>query len=221
MVDRLLSAGANTSISASRGGTALQIARHKRHTVIAERIAQLGSNPGDRELVREVQTLLKLRGFYTGPVDGDYGKKTEAAADSFRWAANISGRGPIDDRLLEELRSNVDRSEPIGALWGAVAIHRKSANGYGSWRKETSEAAEEQAMQQCKAKHSNCEAGPYFYDGCYVMARRGNGWGHAVAENIDLARRKALDECKNYNPAGCYVSWGFCSDGSFDLVKFR
>jgi len=69
----------------------------------------------DKELLKEIQTKLKLLGYYTVPVDGIYGIKTAAAWGSFKkdymqanW--NIVGAGSLEvlERLVKALPVGLD-----------------------------------------------------------------------------------------------------------------
>lgn len=54
--------------------------------------------------VREVQTRLRSFGFDPGPVDGDAGRLTMAAATSYQQSRNQVQTGTVDRELLDQLR---------------------------------------------------------------------------------------------------------------------
>ena len=68
--------------------------------------------------VSEVQKKLNELGFDAGPVNGDFGTKTQAALAQFQLSRTIPASGQLDDRTLAEL--GVQREE-IPASAGASA----------------------------------------------------------------------------------------------------
>jgi len=63
-------------------------------------------------LVSEVQRMLRARGFDAGPINGDFGAKTQAALAQFQLSASIPASGSLDDATLAEL--GIDRADPAG-----------------------------------------------------------------------------------------------------------
>jgi peptidoglycan hydrolase-like protein with peptidoglycan-binding domain len=63
-------------------------------------------------LVSRVQERLRTLGFDAGPVNGDFGSKTQAALAQFQLAAGVPVSGQLDKPTLEEL--GVER-EPTAA----------------------------------------------------------------------------------------------------------
>lgn len=59
----------------------------------------------DPAFVRSVQIELVERGYYHGEIDGIAGPRTRAAVDAFQRDAGMVVNGAMDQRLLEELRS--------------------------------------------------------------------------------------------------------------------
>jgi peptidoglycan hydrolase-like protein with peptidoglycan-binding domain len=53
--------------------------------------------------ISRVQERLRLLGFDAGPVNGDFGTKTQAALAQFQLSAAIPASGQLDDRTLGEL----------------------------------------------------------------------------------------------------------------------
>ena len=64
-------------------------------------------------LISEVQRGLRARGFDPGPVNGDFGAKTQAALAQFQLSALIPVSGSLDDATLAEL--DIERGAPAGA----------------------------------------------------------------------------------------------------------
>lgn len=64
-------------------------------------------------LISEVQRGLRVRGFDPGPVNGDFGAKTQAALAQFQLSAAIPVSGALDDATLAEL--GVERGAQAGA----------------------------------------------------------------------------------------------------------
>lgn len=58
--------------------------------------------------VKEAQRLLKELGYDPGPVDGQYGPKTNAAVKAFQRDERIYQDGVIDQNLLELLQVEMD-----------------------------------------------------------------------------------------------------------------
>jgi peptidoglycan hydrolase-like protein with peptidoglycan-binding domain len=62
----------------------------------------LASDPYDG-FIREVQEKLHVLGFDAGPVNGDFGEKTQAALAQFQLSRIIPASGQLDDQTLLEL----------------------------------------------------------------------------------------------------------------------
>ena len=85
---------------------------------------------GDEEAVREAQRCLANLGYYSGSVDGDYGKRTEKAIRAFQFQCALSETGHLDAytySLLKEYSSeNINaktiqqRLIDLGYLQGAA-----------------------------------------------------------------------------------------------------
>jgi peptidoglycan hydrolase-like protein with peptidoglycan-binding domain len=71
--------------------------------------ADFGPHAG---LISEVQRELRARGFDPGPVNGDFGSKTQAALAQFQLSTLIPVSGSLDDATLAEL--GVGRGEQTG-----------------------------------------------------------------------------------------------------------
>ena len=55
------------------------------------------------DAVRTVQRKLKELGFYTGSIDGDFGKETEKAVKAFQKANGLSADGKVGEQTLKKL----------------------------------------------------------------------------------------------------------------------
>ena len=66
--------------------------------------APLMVSPGEHaDFIRQVQTRLHERGFDAGPVNGDFGAKTQAALAQFQISTSLPASGMLDERTLREL----------------------------------------------------------------------------------------------------------------------
>jgi hypothetical protein len=63
-------------------------------------------------LVSDVQRRLRVLGFDPGPINGDFGSKTQAALAQFQISAQIPASGSLDDATLAEL--GVERGAQSG-----------------------------------------------------------------------------------------------------------
>jgi len=68
--------------------------------------------------ISEVQEKLRSLGFDAGPVNGDFGSKTQAALAQFQLSRTIPASGQLDNETLDEL--GVKRTEE-GAAAGGTA----------------------------------------------------------------------------------------------------
>ena len=66
-------------------------------------------------LISQVQERLRALGFAAGPVNGDFGTKTQAALVQFQLAASIPASGQLDDQTLSELGIERDTQASAGA----------------------------------------------------------------------------------------------------------
>jgi len=65
-------------------------------------VGQASSDPY-MGLISEVQEKLRGLGFDAGPVNGDFGSKTQAALAQFQLSRIIPASGQLDDETLDEL----------------------------------------------------------------------------------------------------------------------
>lgn len=66
--------------------------------------------------ISRVQEQLRALGFDAGPVNGDFGEKTQAALAQFQLSRTIPASGQLDDQTLAEL--GVSRAEAESAASG-------------------------------------------------------------------------------------------------------
>jgi Putative peptidoglycan binding domain len=78
--------------------------------------AETGSSDVYQGFVSQVQEKLNALGFDAGPVNGDFGEKTQAALAQFQLSRVIPAGGQLDDLTLDEL--GVKRPEPSAAAGG-------------------------------------------------------------------------------------------------------
>lgn len=65
--------------------------------------------------ISRVQERLRALGFAAGPVNGDFGEKTQAALAQFQLSASIPAGGQLDDQTLAELGVQRDADAAAGA----------------------------------------------------------------------------------------------------------
>jgi hypothetical protein len=93
--------------------------------VMAADLAPVTPDPLDQAEVREVQSRLLRFGFDPGPVDGDAGRLTQAAAARYQQKRGVPGTGAADRALLEQLRQDpAPQADPP----------RQVASRRGTWR---------------------------------------------------------------------------------------
>jgi len=83
---------------------------------------QFAAGPHDG-FIRRVQEQLRALGFDAGPVNGNFGEKTQAALAQFQLSRTIPASGQLDDPTLAEL--GVARDDAGGAGAGASASAEK------------------------------------------------------------------------------------------------
>lgn len=76
------------------------------------------------DMIKQVQEKLNRLGFDAGPVNGDFGEKTQAALAQFQLANLIPASGALDDATLKELE--VERPSNGNAMVGSSG--RKAEN---------------------------------------------------------------------------------------------
>lgn len=76
--------------------------------------------------ISEVQEKLRALGFHAGPVNGDFGTKTQAALAQFQLSRTIPASGQLDDETLQQL--GVQRREE-GAAAGGSATDGTTTDG--------------------------------------------------------------------------------------------
>jgi hypothetical protein len=68
-----------------------------------DNLPRLTAEGDHSELIRQVQRRLRERGFDAGPVNGDFGAKTQAALAQFQLAQNLPVSGGLDSPTLDAL----------------------------------------------------------------------------------------------------------------------
>ena len=68
--------------------------------------------------ISQVQERLRSRGFDAGPVNGDFGSKTQAALAQFQLSEVIPARGQLDDQTLAALGIGRPNQAGTGATGG-------------------------------------------------------------------------------------------------------
>ena len=75
---------------------------------------QVSAGPYD-DFIKRVQEKLRGFGFDAGPVNGDFGEKTQAALAQFQLSRTIPASGQLDDQTLAELGVARDEAETAAA----------------------------------------------------------------------------------------------------------
>ena len=75
---------------------------------------QISAGPYD-DFIKRVQAKLRQLGFDAGPVNGDFGEKTQAALAQFQLSRTIPASGQLDDVTLAELGVMRDQGETAAA----------------------------------------------------------------------------------------------------------
>lgn len=71
---------------------------------IPDNLPTLLASPGpDAEFIKQVQERLHAQGFDAGPVDGDFGIKTQAALAQYQLAMTLPASGMLDNDTLRDL----------------------------------------------------------------------------------------------------------------------
>lgn len=218
MLSRMRELGASPSVDVIE--RARKIARAQGDPGLAQRLATIhaGGDSGDERLVREIKALLTARGFDVGRVSGDYDEPAAVGIKNFRWALERDWSAEVSERVLHALREHHATKGPVGGLWGAVGVDRDAAWFTGKYMHETSQEAEEQVRKKCEDAGRSCAITP-FQDHCFALARAGLGFGYRFRRTMAEAADAAMASCRQANPQGCALSWGFCTDGSFGIHK--
>jgi peptidoglycan hydrolase-like protein with peptidoglycan-binding domain len=66
-------------------------------------------------LISRVQERLRALGFDAGPINGDFGSKTQAALAQFQLSAGVPASGQLDDPTLAELGVERASQASVGA----------------------------------------------------------------------------------------------------------
>jgi len=86
--------------SAALAGTLTSLHPEEQYPDDAQRLATPGEHA---DLFRRVQEKLHRQGFDAGPVNGDFGAKTQAALAQFQLARDLPVSGMLDDATRAEL----------------------------------------------------------------------------------------------------------------------
>jgi peptidoglycan hydrolase-like protein with peptidoglycan-binding domain len=90
------------ALTSAYGGTALSDAHPEE--AYADNLPPLVTSPGPyAPLIRDVQQKLHDLGFDAGPVNGEFGTKTQAALAQFQLAQTLPASGALDDATLKVL----------------------------------------------------------------------------------------------------------------------
>jgi peptidoglycan hydrolase-like protein with peptidoglycan-binding domain len=94
--------------------------------------APLLASPGPyTEFVKRVQEKLREQGFNAGPLNGDFGAKTQAALAQFQLSRALPASGQLDDGTLAELGVERDAQASAGASADVEAGAKSSSGASG------------------------------------------------------------------------------------------
>ncbi|MBQ9326130.1 MAG: peptidoglycan-binding protein [Clostridia bacterium] len=113
-IESLLSAGSSTA-AVTTAAQVMPVA-----TESAERTLKSGMSGDD---VKEVQTMLKTIGLYTGNVDGDFGSGTEKAVKAFQKSQELTQDGVVGSQTLQKLQ----KAAQSGTSENTVPVSSSSA----------------------------------------------------------------------------------------------
>ena len=93
-------------------------------------LPEVVASRGDRgPLIIEIQTLLGLRGFSPGPIDGIFGTLTETAITAFQSSRSLPGTGVVDDDTFDALEGSQPASDPPANDPGSSGLTRLGDRG--------------------------------------------------------------------------------------------
>lgn len=171
-----------------------------------------------RAIITEIQERLYGLNYYSGPINGNFGKQTADAITAFQQRTGMTADGAIDRPLLERLRAARSVS-----IWGAVAFSARGAWG-AAWAKPTRKIAETEAMAICRRNaRTACKIVATPGSACTALStydvRGRNGrrfWGAYVATRSDTieSRDTALNNCRKDSPSpdACEIAVIICGD---------
>jgi len=105
------------------------------------------------DFIKRVQERLHQEGFDAGPVNGDFGEKTQAALAQFQLAFSVPASGSLDDETLAALGVQRDAQASVGAS-GAPSAEQPDEQKPA----EQQPAAQEPANQQPAAQQPTEQA---------------------------------------------------------------
>lgn len=79
------------------------------------------------DMIKQVQEKLNGLGFDAGPVNGDFGEKTQAALAQFQLANLLPASGALDDATMKEL--GVERPSEDNAVMGSSGSEEGNSGG--------------------------------------------------------------------------------------------
>ena len=100
---------AGTSGSAGSGGSSMGTGMEQQR----EQSGQQGMSQGQ---IRQAQQSLKEAGFDPGPIDGQFGPKTQEALRAFQRSHGLPQTGQLDETTRESLMAQQGRESPGGSM---------------------------------------------------------------------------------------------------------
>ena len=164
-------------------------------------------------VVRQIQTLLKDQGYYSGAVDGVYGSATEAAVRRFQVRWGLTADGKAGSQTLAAMGINVSATQSANS--GDVALLARLISAEARGEPYAGQVAVG-AVVLNRTKHPsfpNTVAGVIYQAGAFSCVTDGQ-WDQPVEDSAYSAARDALNgwdpsggAIYYYNPAKATSSW--------------
>ena len=159
----------------------------------------------DASLLRELSDRLYEHNFDPDSSDGKSGMRL--AIGKFQEKISMTPTGEATEGVLTRLRK-MDDLKP----WGSIVYDRDNDKWGISWDHLSRKTAVIDARSNCGA--SKCPIELSFYGTrCGAFAISGKSWSLIQRENIEKAKRAALDECGE-GGRSCRIVGAVCADGS-------
>lgn len=165
-------------------------------------------------VVSQIQTKLSNWGYYSGPVDGVYGSKTEAAVKSFQSSNGLAADGVAGTQTLKALGIQ-DGSTAANSNSGEVALLARLISGEARGEPYAGQVAVG-AVVLNRMKHPsfpNTMSGVIYQSGAFTCVSDGQ-FDQPVADSCYQAARDALNGSDPsggaiyyFNPATATSKW--------------
>jgi hypothetical protein len=100
--------------------------------------------------------------------------------------------------------------------YGAIAYSRRTGATGWSNKYDTRDEAESRALDECRARATDCEIEVWFDDTCGAVAAGDKGVSWGLGDTARKAQLAALEKCSNAGGTNCEVKESACSRGAAD-----